>query len=47
MKQAIARVNPDVIDVSSAVESPDVNGRCGGKNKEKMRKIIRMVHDEE
>lgn len=47
VKQAIARVNPDVIDVSSAVENPDVNGRCGGKNKEKMRKIIRMVHDEE
>ena len=47
VKQAIARVNPHVIDVSSAVENPDVNGRCGGKNKEKMRKIIRMVHDEE
>lgn len=47
VKQAIAQVNPDVIDVSSAVENPDVDGRCGGKNKEKMRKIIRMVHDEE
>lgn len=47
VKQAIARVNPDVIDVSSAVENPDVDGKCGGKNKEKMRKMIRMVHDEE
>lgn len=47
VKQAIAQVDPDVIDVSSAVENPDVDGRCGGKNKEKMRKIIRMVHDEE
>lgn len=47
VKQAIAQVDPDVIDVSSSVENPDVGGKCGGKNKEKMRKMIRMVHDEE
>lgn len=47
VKQAILQVKPDVIDVSSAVENPDVDGRSGGKNKEKMRKMIRMVHDEE
>lgn len=67
--EAIRQVNPDGIDVSSAVENPDVfynetctnngcrasgqdqmtkkpTGFCGGKNKEKMKKIIRMVHDE-
>lgn len=47
VKQALKEVNPDGIDVSSAVENPDKNGRCGGKDPEKMKKIVRMVHNEE
>ena len=84
VREAIARVGPDGIDVSSAVEyeepdsggvnggqsrhpgsgtdsvrdrDPDESGRCAGEEKkiikargkdpEKMKKIIRMVHDEQ
>lgn len=47
VQAAIREVDPDGIDVSSAVENPDVNGRCGGKNKEKIKEIIRMVRDEQ
>lgn len=47
VKQALKEVNPDGIDVSSAVENPDKNGQCGGKDPEKMKKIVRMVHNEE
>ncbi|MDD7209681.1 MAG: phosphoribosylanthranilate isomerase [Lachnospiraceae bacterium] len=46
VKKAMREVKPDVIDLSSAVERPDVNGKCGGKDPEKMKIIIRMVHDE-
>lgn len=42
VREAIRQVNPDGIDVSSAVER--VNGP--GKDPEKMKNIIRMVHDE-
>ena len=42
--QAIREVNPDGIDVSSAVENQ--GEKTGGKNPDKMKKIIRMVHDE-
>lgn len=45
VRKAIARVNPDGIDISSAVENNMTRTR--GKDPEKMKKIIRMVHDEQ
>ena len=72
VQEAMIRVNPDGIDVSSAVEYikpdsgginggqdryPDEGGRCAGEEKkiiktrgkdpEKMKRIIRMVHSYE
>ncbi len=49
--EAIRKVGPDVIDLSSAVEKPDrMVGtvlRSGGKDPGKTNKLIRMVHNEE
>lgn len=62
VREAITRVNPDGIDVSSAVEYAELlsSGDGGyraegkrnivkfrGKDPEKMKKLIRMVHDEQ
>lgn len=46
VQEAIRQTAPDGIDVSSAVERPDEEGICAGKDPEKMKTIIRMVHYE-
>lgn len=45
VREAIRQVNPDGIDVSSSVEWAE--RRMRGKDPEKMKKMIRMVHDEQ
>ena len=45
--EAIRLVKPDVIDLSSSVELADAGGRPRGKDPEKMRIMIRKVHDAE
>ena len=45
VKRAIAEVSPDVIDLSSAVEKTSADGIFRGKDPEKMRAIVTIVHD--
>ena len=45
VKRAIAEVSPDVIDLSSAVEKTSEDGTFHGKDPEKIRTIVTMVHD--
>ncbi len=45
VKRAIAEVSPDVIDLSSAVEKASKDGLFRGKDPEKIRTIVTMVHD--
>ena len=47
VEEAISRIKPDVIDVSSSVELPDADGRSGGKDPEKVKNMIRKVHNAE
>lgn len=47
VEEAIRLVKPDVIDLSSSVELADDGGRSRGKDPEKMRAMIRKVHDAE
>lgn len=44
VKRAIAEVAPDVIDLSSAVEKTSEDGTFHGKDPEKIRTIVTMVH---
>ena len=41
----ISQVAPDVIDLSSAVEKTSEDGTFHGKDPEKIRTIVTMVHD--
>ena len=45
VKRAISQVAPDVIDLSSAVEKTSEDGTFHGKDPEKIRTIVTMVHD--
>ena len=45
VKRAISEVAPDVIDLSSAVEKTSEDGTFHGKDPEKIRTIVTMVHD--
>ncbi len=45
VKRAITEVSPDVIDLSSAVEKASEDGTFHGKDPEKIRTIVTMVHD--
>ena len=45
VKRAISEVAPDVIDLSSAVEKASDDGTFHGKDPEKIRIIVTMVHD--
>ena len=45
VKRAIAEVSPDVIDLSSAVEKTSADGIFRGKDPEKIRAIVTIVHD--
>lgn len=45
VKRAIAEVSPDVIDLSSAVEKASKDGLFRGKDPEKIRTIVTIVHD--
>ena len=45
VKRAISQVAPDVIDLSSAVEKTSEDGTFRGKDPEKIRTIVTMVHD--
>ena len=45
VKRAIAEVSPDVIDLSSAVEKASADGTFRGKDPEKIRAIVTIVHD--
>ena len=45
VKRAIFEVSPDVIDLSSAVEKTSEDGTFHGKDSEKIRTIVTMVHD--
>ncbi len=44
VKRAIAEVSPDVIDLSSAVEKTSEDGIFHGKDPEKIRIMVTMVH---
>ena len=44
VKRAISEVAPDVIDLSSAVEKASEDGTFHGKDPEKIRTIVTMVH---
>lgn len=44
VKRAISEVTPDVIDLSSAVEKASEDGTFHGKDPEKIRTIVTMVH---
>ena len=44
VKRAISEVAPDVIDLSSAVEKANEDGIFRGKDPEKIRTIVTMVH---
>lgn len=44
VKRAISEVAPDVIDLSSAVEKVSKNGAFCGKDPEKIKTIITIVH---
>ena len=44
VKRAISEVVPDVIDLSSAVEKASEDGTFRGKDPEKIRTIVTMVH---
>lgn len=44
VRRAISEVSPDVIDLSSAVEKTEQNGIFRGKDPEKIRTIIAMIH---
>lgn len=44
VKRAISEVAPDVIDLSSAVEKVSADGIFRGKDPEKIRTIVTMVH---
>lgn len=44
VKRAISEVAPDVIDLSSAVEKTSEDGTFHGKDPEKIRTIVTMVH---
>ena len=43
--KTISQVDPDVIDLSSAVEKTSEDGTFHGKDPEKIRTIVTMVHD--
>ena len=45
VKRAISQVAPDGIDLSSAVEKTSEDGTFHGKDPEKIRTIVTMVHD--
>ena len=45
VKRAISEVTPDVIDLSSAVEKASKDGIFRGKDPEKIRTIVTIVHD--
>lgn len=45
VKRAISQVAPDVIDLSSSVEKTSEDGTFHGKDPEKIRTIVTMVHD--
>lgn len=45
VKRAIAEVTPDVIDLSSAVEKTSADGTFRGKDPEKIKAIVTIVHD--
>lgn len=45
VKRAITEVSPDVIDLSSAVEKASEDGTFHGKDPEKIRTIVTIVHD--
>ena len=44
VKRAIFEVDPDVIDLSSAVEKSSEDGTFRGKDPEKIRTIVTIVH---
>ena len=44
VKRAISEVAPDVIDLSSAVEKVSKDGAFFGKDPEKVKTIITIVH---
>ena len=44
VKRAISEVAPDVIDLSSAVEKVSKDGAFCGKDPEKIKTIITIVH---
>ena len=44
-KPSVIQVAPDVIDLSSAVEKTSEDGTFHGKDPEKIRTIVTMVHD--
>ena len=44
VKRAISEVDPDVIDLSSAVEKVSKDGAFWGKDPEKIKTIITIVH---
>lgn len=47
VSQAIYKVAPDAIDVSSSVEMSDASGRFCGKDPKKIRELLKKIRDEQ